>query len=419
MARFALLVINIILCYKVLWAQEYSLRDLQNALTEHNLQIREQSLNIEKAAAELQQAKAHENPTLSLQEVNFWKTFDIESQRRLFGNYGKYQQFGIELEQKIETAAKRKKRIQVNTQALQTQHIQKDALTAQLQYELRVAYYTYYILTKKEKVNASLLNEISRLVEKYQRQYNNRNVLLPELMRAQNTFSQLQKEAFSAEEEKKELLNELKYLTGLNTLSESNIVFDTLSPNYTSRIPSNVLELALQNNHVLKHQTQMQRLADANIALEKAMAVPSVTLLANYDRGGNIMKDFVGFGISIDLPIFHRNKGNILAAQHQKAIEENKYQSIVTQLEQQINNCITQIKKWEQYLSQYSNNFLKDDYQSILAQFWQRLQQKQITLTQYIDYIESHQSTAIAYWDAALTYLKLIEQLQLLVGKHF
>lgn len=419
MARFALLVINIILCYKVLWAQEYSLRDLQNALTEHNLQIREQSLNIEKAAAELQQAKAHENPTLSLQEVNFWKTFDIESQRRLFGNYGKYQQFGIELEQKIETAAKRKKRIQVNTQALQTQHIQKDALTAQLQYELRVAYYTYYILTKKEKVNASLLNEISRLVERYQRQYNNRNVLLPELMRAQNTFSQLQKEAFSAEEEKKELLNELKYLTGLNTLSESNIVFDTLSPNYTSRIPSNVLELALQNNHVLKHQTQMQRLADANIALEKAMAVPSVTLLANYDRGGNIMKDFVGFGISIDLPIFHRNKGNILAAQHQKAIEENKYQSIVTQLEQQINNCITQIKKWEQYLSQYSNNFLKDDYQSILAQFWQRLQQKQITLTQYIDYIESHQSTAIAYWDAALTYLKLIEQLQLLVGKHF
>ncbi|MEE6187448.1 hypothetical protein PIECOFPK_00581 [Mycovorax composti] len=419
MARFALLVINIILCYKVLWAQEYSLRDLQNALTEHNLQIREQSLNIEKAAAELQQAKAHENPTLSLQEVNFWKTFDIESQRRLFGNYGKYQQFGIELEQKIETAAKRKKRIQVNTQALQTQHIQKDALTAQLQYELRVAYYTYYILTKKEKVNASLLNEISRLVEKYQRQYNNRNVLLPELMRAQNTFSQLQKEAFSAEEEKKELLNELKYLTGLNTLSESNIVFDTLSLNYTSRIPSNVLELALQNNHVLKHQTQMQRLADANIALEKAMAVPSVTLLANYDRGGNIMKDFVGFGISIDLPIFHRNKGNILAAQHQKAIEENKYQSIVTQLEQQINNCITQIKKWEQYLSQYSNNFLKDDYQSILAQFWQRLQQKQITLTQYIDYIESHQSTAIAYWDAALTYLKLIEQLQLLVGKHF
>lgn len=143
-------------------------------------------------------------------------------------------------------------------------------------------------------------------------------------MRAQNTFSQLQKEAFSAEEEKKELLNELKYLTGLNTLSESNIVFDTLSLNYTSRIPSNVLELALQNNHVLKHQTQMQRLADANIALEKAMAVPSVTLLANYDRGGNIMKDFVGFGISIDLPIFHRNKGNILAAQHQKAIEENK-----------------------------------------------------------------------------------------------
>lgn len=303
--------------------------------------------------------------------------------------------------------------------ATKTEHIQKDALTAQLQYELRVAYYTYYILTKKEKVNASLLNEISRLVEKYQRQYNNRNVLLPELMRAQNTFSQLQKEAFSAEEEKKELLNELKYLTGLNTLSESNIVFDTLSLNYTSRIPSNVLELALQNNHVLKHQTQMQRLADANIALEKAMAVPSVTLLANYDRGGNIMKDFVGFGISIDLPIFHRNKGNILAAQHQKAIEENKYQSIVTQLEQQINNCITQIKKWEQYLSQYSNNFLKDDYQSILAQFWQRLQQKQITLTQYIDYIESHQSTAIAYWDAALTYLKLIEQLQLLVGKHF
>ena len=47
------------------------------------------------------------------------------------------------------------------------------------------------------------------------------------------------------------------------------------------------------------------------LELQNAMKTPDVAVSIGYDRGGNIMKDFIGLGVSMDLPIFDRNKGNI------------------------------------------------------------------------------------------------------------
>ena len=96
-----------------LQAQSNTIQDLEAQFLQNNYLLIANKLNIDKADAEIVQEKLWNNPTLSISEVNLWKTYQIEEQPYLFGKYGKNQQVSVELEQLIETAGKRKKRVAI------------------------------------------------------------------------------------------------------------------------------------------------------------------------------------------------------------------------------------------------------------------------------------------------------------------
>jgi cobalt-zinc-cadmium efflux system outer membrane protein len=57
------------------------------------------------------------------------------------------------------------------------------------------------------------------------------------------------------------------------------------------------------------------RKAEADLRLQKANRVPDPTVLAQYEHQPPDNPNSVGFGISLPLPLWNRNKGNILAAE--------------------------------------------------------------------------------------------------------
>lgn len=52
----------------------------------------------------------------------------------------------------------------------------------------------------------------------------------------------------------------------------------------------------------------------ANLKLQKSMAFPEFSVKGNYDRVGNFINDYFAIGVSLSVPIFNRNQGNIKAA---------------------------------------------------------------------------------------------------------
>jgi cobalt-zinc-cadmium efflux system outer membrane protein len=48
-----------------------------------------------------------------------------------------------------------------------------------------------------------------------------------------------------------------------------------------------------------------------NLALQKAMAVPDITIGSTYDQHSSYANNYVGLEISLPLPLFNRNQGNI------------------------------------------------------------------------------------------------------------
>ena len=54
--------------------------------------------------------------------------------------------------------------------------------------------------------------------------------------------------------------------------------------------------------------------AKANLRLQRSMAAPEFAVKGMYDRAGNFINNYFAVGVSLSVPIFNRNQGNIKSA---------------------------------------------------------------------------------------------------------
>ncbi len=91
----------------------FSRKNAETLFLQNNLSLIAERLNIDIAQAQIIQAKVWPNPTFSLNEINLWRNTGAEELPAIWGNYGRYQEFGASLEQLVYTAGKRKKMIAI------------------------------------------------------------------------------------------------------------------------------------------------------------------------------------------------------------------------------------------------------------------------------------------------------------------
>ena len=400
-----------------LQAQSNTIQDLEAQFLQNNYLLIANKLNIDKADAEIVQEKLWNNPTLSISEVNLWKTYQIEEQPYLFGKYGKNQQVSVELEQLIETAGKRKKRVAIKQLEKNNALFDYEELLRELKKELRQSFYTLSRINQEENQLQNLLNLFTQMSNQYERQSKLQNVSKADFYRIQTELLGLQKESVLLENEKIDGLNKLRLLTQNSELNIDQLQFET-SIKSQNQLPFDLKNSAKNQNIGLKKQGNELNLAKNQLILEKAQRTPDLTFQLNYDRGGNIMRDFVGVGVSVDLPIFNTNKGNIKAAKisiEQQLANQNAYQ---LELDQSIDRLQNQLKKIEETLNFWSSE--KEQEQNLMIENYKKhLQNKHITLMEFIDFTQAYREAQQAYLELQETYEHTYEELQYIVGKDF
>ena len=400
-----------------LQAQSNTIQDLEAQFLQNNYLLIANKLNIDKADAEIVQEKLWNNPTLSISEVNLWKTYQIEEQPYLFGKYGKNQQVSVELEQLIETAGKRKKRVAIKQLEKNNALFDYEELLRELKKELRQSFYTLSRINQEENQLQNMLNLFTQMSNQYERQSKLQNVSKADFYRIQTELLGLQKESVLLENEKIDGLNKLRLLTQNSELNIDQLQFET-SIKSQNQLPFDLKNSAKNQNIGLKKQGNELNLAKNQLILEKAQRTPDLTFQLNYDRGGNIMRDFVGVGVSVDLPIFNTNKGNIKAAKisiEQQLANQNAYQ---LELDQSIDRLQNQLKKLEETLNFWSLE--KEQEQNLMIENYKKhLQNKHITLMEFIDFTQAYREAQQAYLELQETYEHTYEELQYIVGKDF
>lgn len=398
-------------------AQTYTLNELETQFLQNNYALIAQKFQIEKTQAEIVQEKLWPNPTLSISEVNLWKTYQVEEQPFLFGKYGNNQQISVELEQLIETAEKRKKRVALKEIEKNNAVFDFEELMRELKKELRQTYYTLDKIHREDLLLTDMLTLFTQLNVQYERQATLQNVPKASFYRIQTELIGLQKEKVELESNKLENLHKLRLLIGNNGLEMSQLAFSQLT--YIPKpIPFDLKDQARNQNIGLKRQQNELNRAHSQLLLEKAQRVPDLTVQINYDRGGNIMRDFVGFGLSLNLPVFNTNKGGIMAAQFEVEQQQTQQQALESALDNSINLYQNQLGTLEQSLRNWPDP--KSEEQAALIDNYQKhLQNKQVTLMEFIDFTQAYRESRTAYLDLLETYNHTIEELQYIVGKDF
>lgn len=400
----------------MLQAQTYSVADLENLFQKNNLQLIAKKYDVNKAEALLIQEKLWPNPTLTVDNLNLWANKSFETMPNLIGNYGSKQQLNMELEQLIETAGKRKKRIAIKKAEQEGSQLEFEEVLRQLRLDLRNNLHSIRRLQLQEKELNTVHRLFSQLNEQYKIQAGKQHISQVSYFRVNSELIGIQKELLDLKTEMNDRIQELRVLTQIPELRVENIVFDEFFMDKFKTLPSNLKEQALSQNIYLQTLNNEIQVSESQLRLEKAHRTPNFNLLMNYERGGNVMNNFIGFGVNIDLPIFNRNKGNIQAAKIQ--VEQNQVSYSMGQLTlgNEIDKILNRLEIYTRNLEQWQENHDEGQVE-VLENYIKYLQEHQVTLIEFIDFAQAQREAQQAFLELQEKYSNSIEELQYLVGK--
>jgi len=389
--------------------------EIEQVFLAHNLSLMAQRFHIQQADAAVLQAKLWPNPTISISEVNLWKNSSSESFPALIGQYGKYQQLAVELEQTIEMAGKRKKRVQLQLLEKDNAQLQFEELLRNLKYDLRSQCLELQILQEKEQLYSSQVDIFQTLAKSFQNQWKEGNVSEMDYLRIESESIAFGNKLNEIHQEKIAKMNAVASYLG--DKGAAIYISDTIGmPLFLLGTKQEWKMMALESRSDYKIIHNNWKKSNAQLEIEKAERTPDLKVSMNYDRGGNIMRDFIGLGVAMDLPLFNRNQGNIKVAQLE--LEKNKVEiaQFRIDIEREIEFLSARLSNLESSLKTMDTGFDRK-LDVALERYVRNFQERRLTIVEFIDFINNYMENKESILERRAKYLHYKEELTYLIGK--
>ena len=405
----------LLLCASIVRAQDtlrITLQDAEKQFLQYNFLLLAAKYQVSAADAAIIQARLYPNPNFFVDQGVYnpetKKWFDLSSTG----------QTALTLQQVIILAGKRSKQVDLARINSQISSYQFYDLIRTLRYQLRSSFYTVHFLQEPVAIYDKEIESLRTLIDVYNVQYKKGNIAFKELARLQALQFSLQNERLDVVKQINENRANLSLLIG-DSLSRPIVPIvddqylnsiDVTKVSYTELVDS-----ALINRYDLKAAESQVQFNEANLRLQKALRVPDLTLGANYDKAGSYVHDYNSLQVSIDLPFWNRNQGNIKAAQFQV----NATQQLQSQAELQVRNDIN--KAYQRLLE--SDRLFKGasiqftgDYENLLDGILRAYQNHTISLLEFIDYYEAYKDSKLQFNRLQSERMDALENLNLSTG---
>lgn len=370
-----------------------SQQQFEELFLKQNLLLLAEQFNIEKADALLLQSKLWPNPSITIEEVNLWATNRQISALDtplppIFGNVGKNTQFSVQVEQLIKTAGKRKKQIKIEETAFNMAQQEFEYLLRTLRLELRKKLIHLRYLQLYEVVFIRQRENIRFLLNSYEHQVFLENVSRGEFIRLKGLKLELSQKIAELNKEHHKIQANLKMLLNIDGPIMLMIHEERLVPpiSQIKRIRLEDLYIgALEIRPDLKLASLQYNLDSQHFKLEKARRIPDINIIGNYDRGGGIWPSFLSFGISVDIPLFDRNQGNIkharLSMDQSKVLLREKELTVKVKAFKDYTNLLGAVELYESIEPDYEG-----DLDKLLDNYTKNFANRNINLLEYLDF---------------------------------
>lgn len=386
-----------------------SFKDAEKTFLANNLNLLAQKYNVDAAAALVQQAKLWDNPVLSTDQ-----NIRADNSKRYFDHSPGNGQVLVQLSQLIKTAGKRGKQIQIANDGAQIQQAQFNDLLRNLHYNLLLDFVQVANLIDQRKVYQTEIASATYMVDAIDKSYKAGNNSLKDVIRLKALLFSLQNDLVAIDSQLNGLQSELKTLLAADPAQfiAPQITFNNSDTTLNAAILAEQAKTT-RGDYLATRYTLDQD--NHSLALQKALAVPDVTIGATYDQNSSYARNYVGLEISLPLPFFNRNQGNIksarLSAQGQEAVVKNSE----LQVKNDVYAAVQQYKISQQLLSTNETDFYSK-YDQLYKSMLKSFQQKQIGLQEFIDFFDSYRDTKLKILQQQVNLQKAIADLNYAVG---
>lgn len=389
-----------------------TLKQAEDLFLKNNLQLIAERYNIDNASAQVITARLFPNP-------DFNYSNGIHSNDATEGPAYKDHSFGIS--QLFTTAGKRNKNIQLAKIGVDQAKYQFFDLLRTLKFTLRSDFYTIYFQQQSAKVYSQEINSLAKALTVFKEQYAKGNVAQKEVLRIQSQLYTLQAEYNNLQTGIDTVQSELKLLTKTPTatyiIPETDNNFD--GKNIVAGVAyQTLLDSAYVNRYDLKLAKTAVDYNNMNLQLQKATAVPDVSLSLNYDRLGSYGTNFLGAGIGFSLPFFNRNQGGIKQARI--AIDQSKVQ--LQNQQDKVESDVATGYKTALRLENLYNSFdpaFKDDFNHLIQEVFKNYEKRNISLLEFLDFYDSYKTNTLQLNTLQLNRVTSLEQLNYVTGTPF
>lgn len=377
----------------------------------NNYQLLLAKYQIEQAKADVITAKLFNNPEITHENL----FYNHETKRFLETSYATGQ-FNTQISQLIRLAGKRNKNIQLVNTTVKMEEYEYYDLIRTLRYQLRSNFFRLYYLQQSAKVFDGQINGLNQLLQASGKQLALGNIANKDLIRIKSLLYNLQADYHQINTEIADLTHDLKLLTQI----KSSVVIQTIATvqNNTKLPPisyTTLLDSAKNNRIDLKSAQAAISYAQQNLKLQKANAIPDLQLSLSYDLKGSYPEKYTGIGISMPIPLFSRNQGEIKKAKIAIEAQQATYQQLENNLANEVFKACQNAERIEDLLANMDADF-NNDYQKLIDEVTKNFAKRNIGLLEFLDFYQSYKENTLQFNQLQFERINAKEEINFVTG---
>lgn len=386
-----------------------NLKDAEKLFLERNFSLIAQKYNVEASKALTKQAKLWDNPELSTEQT-LW-----DESGKFFQHTDSTGQIGVKVEQIFKTAGKRGKQIKLAKDNEQIQQAAFDDLMRNLKYNISLDFYQLNNLIEQRKILENQIGASTNLLKIMEAQYQAGNISLKESIRLQALLFSLKSDEREINNKVAELQASLQTSLGLDRLAfvvPSDI--QTAPPTLNLDLNDLFEKAKVSRADYLSEKWQVQS-AQHDLSLQKALAIPDISVSVFYDQRNSYTPNFWGLGIDLPLPFFNRNQGNIKAAKLNIQTEQAQMNGLELQMKSEIARALQEYKQASEFNTNIQQNFYTK-HDELFANMIKSYKEHQISLIEFLDFFDSYKEVKLKILDHQYNLYSAIAQINYATG---
>ncbi|MCF2444616.1 TolC family protein [Dyadobacter sp. CY345] len=387
-----------------------TIQQADSIFLQHNLQLLAEKYQIDIAKSQEIQDKLWNNPTLTA-EISAYNP------SRGFLDVGRQGQKAFTIQQLITRAGKRNKRVALDVESTRKSEFQFYDLIRTLKFELREIFFESYFLNQTIALYDTQIATLNTTVTAFDKEYDRKNISLKEVVRLKALLFQLTNDRADILFELTENQRDLKTL-----LNSENPVKPVVDSSDISRYQLKNYNLALLKDRALQSRPDLKvvesetKQSELNYTLQKALAAPDIQIGGVYDQASNYANNYFGLNVTVDLPFFNRNQGNIRAAKSNISYFKTGETAKQSSIKNEVDAALQKVFVAEKAYKSVENHFT-DQFTLLSKGFYDNFQKRNITLLEFIDFIETYNESTREFNRLQADRIKVYEELNFVVGE--